>query len=84
LIINGPPFEILDELDNKHHIGCEKLAERIRNLKIKHHIFGHVHNNYGIVRTKTTIFINSASLDEKKQGHKRSAYYKSLTILSKP
>ena len=65
LITHGPPFEILDELDNKHPIGCEKLAKRIRNLKIKYHVFGHVHNDYGIVRTKTTIFINSASLDEK-------------------
>jgi len=65
LITHGPPFGILDELDNKHHIGCEKLAKRIRNLKLKHHLFGHVHNDYGIVRTKTIVFINSASLDEK-------------------
>jgi len=65
LITHGPPYGILDELDNKQHIGCEILAKQIRDLKIKHHIFGHAHNDYGIVRTKTTIFINSASLDEK-------------------
>ena len=64
-LLMGPPLEILNELDNKHHIGCEKLAKRIRKLKIKYHVFGHIHNNYGIVRTKSTIFINSASLDEK-------------------
>jgi Icc-related predicted phosphoesterase len=65
LITHGPPFGILDELDNKQHIGCIKLANRIRNLKLKYHVFGLVHNDYGIVRTKKTIFMNSASLDEK-------------------
>ncbi len=65
LITHGPPFGILDELGNKQHIGCEKLAKRILNLKLSYHVFGHVHNNYGIVRTKTTTFLNSASLDEK-------------------
>ncbi|CAM4247421.1 metallophosphatase domain-containing protein [Gillisia limnaea] len=63
LITHSPPYGFLDELDNKHHIGCEKLLKRIEDLKIPNHIFGHVHNDYGIVRTKNTVFINSASLD---------------------
>jgi len=65
LITHGPPFGILDELDNKQQIGCEKLANQVLKLNLKYHVFGHVHNDYGIERTKTTIFINSASLDEK-------------------
>lgn len=65
LITHSPPFGFLDELDNKHHIGCEELLKRIKDLKIPNHIFGHVHNDYGIVRTKNTVFINSASLDER-------------------
>lgn len=63
LITHSPPYGVLDELDNKHHIGCEELFKRIKELKIPNHIFGHVHNDYGIVRTKNTVFINSASLD---------------------
>lgn len=63
LITHSPPFGILDELDNKRHIGCEELGKRIKKLKIPHHIFGHVHNDYGVVRTGDTMFINSSSLD---------------------
>ena len=63
LITHSPPYGILDELDNKHHLGCEALFKRIKALKIPNHIFGHVHNDYGIVRTKSTVYINSASLD---------------------
>lgn len=65
LITHSPPFQILDELDNKRHIGCEKLLERIRQLKLPYHIFGHNHNDYGIVKRKNTVFINASSLDDK-------------------
>lgn len=65
LITHSPPFGILDELDNKRHIGCDKLLQRVNQLKIPHHIFGHNHNDYGIVRTNSTIFINAASLDDR-------------------
>lgn len=63
LITHGPPYGLLDEVEDKQHIGCEELIKRIQDLKIPNHIFGHVHNDYGIVRTKNTVFINSASLD---------------------
>lgn len=65
LITHSPPYNILDELDNKEHIGCEELYKRIKTLKIPNHIFGHVHNDYGIVRTAHTTFINAASLDNR-------------------
>lgn len=65
LITHSPPYGLLDELDNKQHIGCKELYKRIKDLKIPNHIFGHVHNDYGIVRTRNTVFINSASLDGK-------------------
>jgi Icc-related predicted phosphoesterase len=63
LITHSPPFGFLDELDNKTHIGCEKLAQRVQQLKLPYHVFGHNHNDYGIVRTKETVFINASSLD---------------------
>ncbi|TVZ25786.1 Icc-related predicted phosphoesterase [Gillisia sp. Hel_I_86] len=64
LITHSPPFGILDELDNKTMIGCKNLAERISELNITHHIFGHVHNDYGTVKTERTTYINSSSLDK--------------------
>ena len=65
LITHSPPYTVLDELDNKRHIGCERLYKRINELKIPHHIFGHVHDDYGIVKTKHSVFINASSLDSK-------------------
>lgn len=65
LITHSPPYAVLDELDNKRHIGCESLIKRINELKIPHHIFGHVHDDYGIVKTKDSVFINASSVDGK-------------------
>ncbi len=65
LITHSPPFGILDELDDKRHIGCEKLLQRVHQLGLPYHVFGHNHNDYGIVRTKETVFINASSLDNR-------------------
>lgn len=65
LITHSPPYGILDELDNKSHIGCDKLLERVKQLKIPYHIFGHNHNDYGIEKKGNSIFINAASLDQR-------------------
>lgn len=65
LITHSPPYGILDELDNKIHIGCDKLAKIINKLCLPYHIFGHVHNDYGIVRTRDTVFLNACSLDNR-------------------
>ncbi len=64
LITHSPPFGILDELDNKTMVGCKNLTEKLTELNLSHHIFGHVHNDYGKVKREDTIFINSSSLDE--------------------
>ncbi len=63
LITHSPPYKILDELNNKRHIGCEKLLKRIREINLPHHIFGHNHNGYGIIKREGTVFINASSLD---------------------
>lgn len=64
LITHSPPFRILDELDNKRHIGCDRLLKRIKEIGPAYHIFGHNHNDYGIERTATTVFVNSSSMDD--------------------
>lgn len=62
LVTHGPPYKILDELENKMHVGCEKLLTKIKTLKIPHHIFGHIHDDYGIIQRQETIFLNASSL----------------------
>lgn len=64
LITHSPPFRILDELNDKRHIGCDKLLKRILEIAPAYHIFGHNHNDYGIERTSNTVFVNSSSMDD--------------------
>ncbi len=63
LITHSPPFGIMDELDDKTLIGCKNLSERLKELQISVHTFGHVHNDYGMVKTNGTTYINSSFVD---------------------
>lgn len=65
LITHTPPYGILDQLDNKKHVGCEQLTARLKDLDIPYHIFGHIHHEYGIVKMSDTVYVNSALLDDR-------------------
>ncbi|MCM4158335.1 metallophosphoesterase [Antarcticibacterium flavum] len=65
LITHTPPYGILDQLDNKKHLGCEQLTSRLKEVKPSYHIFGHIHHEYGIVKIKETVFVNAALLDDR-------------------
>ena len=47
LITHGPPYGCRDFLKGKGNLGCKELAERIRHLDPKLHVFGHIHDGYG-------------------------------------
>jgi Icc-related predicted phosphoesterase len=47
LITHTPPYHILDKSSRGIHFGCPVLADRIKTLNFKYHVFGHVHANYG-------------------------------------
>jgi Icc-related predicted phosphoesterase len=71
LITHGPPLGILDETFQGMGVGCQFLRERIHDLSLKLHVFGHIHYSYG---TKvmggfgpTTTFMNAAACDEEYQ-----------------
>lgn len=67
LITHGPPFKILDEVDNfrKENTGCADLLDAVQKIKPKYHVFGHIHEGYGTLVQGDTTFINAASVDEK-------------------
>lgn len=73
LITHGPPKGILDlsidKQDNIKQVGCPHLLNRIINLNLSTHCFGHIHTNYryklfnnGIIKypDKNISFINAA------------------------
>ena len=64
LITHGPPINILDLCANGDIVGCQDLLSKIEETKPKYHLFGHIHEGYGIKKNEHTTFINGSVLDE--------------------
>jgi Icc-related predicted phosphoesterase len=64
LITHAPPFGILDKTPNGDLAGCEELRKKIEKLRLKAHIFGHIHCGYGIIGKSGVKFINASICDE--------------------
>jgi len=68
LVTHGPPHGILDLVPsdmsgNYEHAGREELLKAVRRLKPKLHIFGHIHEGYGVVNDYMTTFANASTCD---------------------
>eukprot|EP00760_Papus_ankaliazontas_P031555 PhM_4_TR5334/c0_g1_i4/m.77790 len=66
LITHGPPLGHGDMIDGGVNVGCKDLLEWVETFRPKAHVFGHVHEGYGVTtnRNRATIFANASSLDE--------------------
>lgn len=60
VITHSPPIGILDLTRRASNKGCPALRERVRQVKPKLHIFGHVHEAYGREEHEGTCFANVA------------------------
>jgi Icc-related predicted phosphoesterase len=66
LITHGPPLGVLDKTVSGDHVGCQDLLSAINDLKLKYHVFGHIHESYGIHESQGgTCSINASVLNEK-------------------
>jgi Icc-related predicted phosphoesterase len=68
LITHGPPQSKLDTSGppwNQPLLGCELLMERVKEVKPKIHVFGHIHGGYGYVFDGDTHYFNASVLDER-------------------
>lgn len=66
LITHGPVWGHLDVVVGRtEHLGCELLAERIKLVKPKIHVCGHIHSGYGYKFDGTTHFFNASVLNER-------------------
>ena len=63
LITHGPPHGILDKTERLVNAGCEELYKRVFEVKPKIHVFGHIHEGYGMREIDDVIFINASALD---------------------
>ena len=64
LITHGPPWGTLDQLDSGEHVGCEALQHEIfTRVRPKLHVFGHIHEGYGLAEVEGVILANASSCD---------------------
>lgn len=63
VVTHQPPMGILD-LSEGTNYGCMFLLARITTISPTYHLFGHVHDSYGMTRIGNTVFSNAAILDE--------------------
>jgi Icc-related predicted phosphoesterase len=59
LITHTPPYGILDRLESGRHVGCVDLAQALPRVRPKLHVFGHIHEDYGMQEQNGTTFINA-------------------------
>ena len=64
LITHGPAYGILDKTIYGDLAGCEELLKKIKEVKPKVHISGHIHEGYGQVELEGIHFINASVLNE--------------------
>jgi len=62
LITHGPPAHALDRCtQGNERVGCVDLMDRIKEVKPKLHLFGHIHEDYGMVQREHTMFVNACN-----------------------
>lgn len=60
LVTHGPPAGILDTILIGEGRGCEMLIERIKQIKPKLHVFGHIHEAAGHEEIDGTHYVNAS------------------------
>src|SRR6266545_2807137 len=61
LVTHGPPVGILDLTKRGDRTGCVDLLERVRIVRPKLHVFGHIHEAAGVARFGATLFVNASA-----------------------
>jgi Icc-related predicted phosphoesterase len=65
LITHGPAWGYVDKIfGSQTPLGCELLTTKIKEIKPKIHVCGHIHSAYGYVFDGDTHFINASVLNE--------------------
>ena len=64
LLTHGPPRFIMDRVPRDENVGSASLRARIDAIRPPVHVFGHIHEGYGIETHGATTFVNASSCDE--------------------
>lgn len=59
LITHGPPLGHGDRTSRGEDVGCADLLARIAEVRPRLHVFGHIHEGYGVTRDDHTTYLNA-------------------------
>jgi len=62
LITHAPPYGLGDLLSPGEHLGCRLLLERIKKVRPRLHVCGHIHSGQGIYKTDFNTTVINASV----------------------
>jgi predicted phosphodiesterase len=66
LITHGPAYGYVDKVIGRtDNLGCELLRDRIKEIKPKIHVCGHIHSGRNVVFDGGTLYINASVLNER-------------------
>lgn len=60
LVTHGPPYGIRDLTVRGTMAGCVDLLAAVREIRPRLHIFGHIHEGWGVSQLDQTTFINAS------------------------
>lgn len=65
LITHGPPYKLRDQVSDfgsnpGQHVGCRELRKALQRVRPKIHVFGHIHEGYGLSRWGDTRIVNAS------------------------
>jgi predicted phosphohydrolase len=63
LVTHGPPMGVLDEVAPGRGVGCEELGKALERVRPRLHVFGHIHEGYGVARNGETLSVNACNCD---------------------
>ena len=63
LVTHQPPYGILDKAE-PYNFGCRELLDIVLAIRPKYHLFGHIHDAYGMEKKEHTTFVNASIVDE--------------------
>lgn len=63
LVTHGPPRGFGDKTVRGEEVGCDDLLDAALRVQPRYHVFGHIHEDYGVQKYGTTTFINASVLD---------------------
>ena len=61
LITHGPPLGHGDRVAAGERVGCAELRAAVRRVRPRLHVFGHIHEGYGVTEKDGTRFANAST-----------------------